>query len=73
MCAQVWTFAQACVLCMLMDMSRIRPAVNVTFDPQLLAALDEFVEKQPFKTSRAAVIEVAVREWLAAKAKERKK
>lgn len=68
------TFARVCVLCIPMEMVRIRKPINVPFDPELLAALDEWIEGQlPLKVSRASVIEAAVAEWLAAKKRERRK
>lgn len=56
-----------------MEMIRIRKPVNVPFDPVLLAELDEWLEDRPYKTSRSAFIEVAVRELLAAEKRKAKR
>jgi metal-responsive CopG/Arc/MetJ family transcriptional regulator len=56
-----------------MDMTRIRKPVNVPFDPDLLAELDQWLETRPFKITRAAFIEVAVRELLAGEKRKAKR
>jgi len=55
-----------------MEMARIRKPINVPFDPELLADLDAWLEARPYKTTRAAFIEVAVRELLTAEKRKRK-
>jgi metal-responsive CopG/Arc/MetJ family transcriptional regulator len=56
-----------------MDMTRIRKPVNVPFDPDLLAELDQWLETRPFKITRAAFIEVAVRDLLASEKRKAKR
>ena len=60
-------------MCHSMDMTRIRKPINVTLDPDLVEALDALLARQPYKVSRAAFIEAAVRRELEeAQAKEKK-
>lgn len=47
-----------------MDMTRIRRPINVTLSPELVDELDEWLERQPYKTTRAAFIETAIRQEL---------
>jgi metal-responsive CopG/Arc/MetJ family transcriptional regulator len=48
--------------------------VNTTLDPSLVAELDEWLGRQPYKVSRAAFIEAAVKRLLAEeKSKEKKR
>lgn len=49
------------------DMSRIRRPVNITLDPEVIAALDAWIEQQPIRTGRSAVIETAIQEFLDAR------
>lgn len=56
-----------------MEMPRIRKPINVPFDPELLEELDVWLGERPYKTTRAAFIEVAVRERLAAEKRGEKK
>lgn len=56
-----------------MEMPRIRKPINVPFDPELLEELDAWLGERPYKTTRAAFIEVAVRERLAAEKRGEKK
>ena len=56
-----------------MDMIRIRKPINVPFDPELLEQLDTWLERRPYKTTRAAFIEVAVRALLAAEKRKEKR
>jgi Arc/MetJ-type ribon-helix-helix transcriptional regulator len=56
-----------------MEMARIRKPINVPLDPDLREELDAWLETRPFKTSRAAFIEVAVRELLAAEKRKAKR
>lgn len=46
------------------DMTRIRRPVNITLDPEIIEALDSWIERQQFRLGRSAVIEVAIREFL---------
>lgn len=46
-----------------MDM-RNRIPINATLDPDLVKELDEWIAGQPIRTSRAAVIEAAIRAYL---------
>lgn len=50
-----------------------RPTKQFRFDPELLAELDAWLERRPYKTTRAAFIEVAVRELLASEKRKEKK
>lgn len=60
-------------MCHHMEMARIRKPINVTLDPDLIEALDALLARQPYKVSRAAFIEAAVRREVEdAQAKEKK-
>ena len=48
----------------MLDM-RDRKPINLTLDPAVVAELDEWVAKQELKTTRSAVIELAVKRFLA--------
>lgn len=43
---------------------RLRKPTNITLDPQIMAALDAWIEGQPFKIARSSVIETAIKEFL---------
>lgn len=43
---------------------RTRKPTNLTLDPDVLAELDEWIEAQPYRMSRSAIIEAAIREFL---------
>lgn len=47
-----------------MDM-RTRIPINTTLDPSVVEELDKFLAEQPFKMTRAAFIEGAVKQVLA--------
>jgi metal-responsive CopG/Arc/MetJ family transcriptional regulator len=52
---------------------RTRIPINATLDPELVIELDEWIASRPIRTTRAAVIEAAIRKLLAdEKAKEKK-
>jgi len=55
------------------DMSRIRRPVNITLDPEVIAALDAWIEQQPIRAGRSAVIETAIQEFLDTRAKQKGK
>ena len=56
-----------------MEMVRIRKPINVTLDPDLVEAMDAWLERQPYSPSRAAFIEAAIRRQLSdERAKEKK-
>ncbi len=40
-----------------MEMSRIRPSITVTMDPELLEWLDRYIARQKRRTNRAAILE----------------
>lgn len=48
----------------LMQDMRFRKPTNITIDPEVMAALDAWIEQQPIKTPRSACIEAAIREFL---------
>lgn len=65
MCAHVLTFACECASVQLMhSMARLRRPLNLTLDPDLLAELDRWIEEQELKTTRSAVVELALRRFL---------
>lgn len=45
-------------------MPRIKTPVATTYDPELLARLDAWLEKQEFAPKKVDVFEVALREFL---------
>lgn len=47
----------------MLDM-RSRKPTNITLAPEVMAALDAWIEAQPFKIARSSVIETAIREFL---------
>ncbi len=53
------------------DMGRLRRPTNLTLDPDLLDELDRWISRQELKTTRSAVIEAAVRRFLAVESDER--
>lgn len=56
-----------------METTRIRRPLNLTIDPALLADLDAWAARQPFKLKRTQVIETAIRRLLdGERAKEKK-
>jgi predicted transcriptional regulator len=46
-------------------MARIRKPTNLTLDVEVLAQLDAWIEAQPIRAGRSAVIERAIVEFLA--------
>ena len=52
-----------CDVVFMQDMRTRRPT-NLTLDPEILAELDEWIEKQPHRLKRSGVIETAIREFL---------
>lgn len=47
-----------------MQEMRLRKPTNITLDPQIMAALDDWIERQPIKIARSNVIETAIKEFL---------
>lgn len=72
-CAHSHCFLQTGALCQRMETTRIRRPLNLTIDPALLADLDAWAARQPFKLKRTQVIETAIRRLLdGERAKEKK-
>lgn len=57
----------------LMQDMRLRKPINITIDPDVMAALDAWIEQQPIKLSRSACIETAIAEFMEKRAKQEKK
>lgn len=55
------------------SMARLRRPTNLTLDPDLLAELDRWIDEQELKTTRSAVIELAIRRFLSADSKKGRK
>lgn len=49
--------------------SRNGSALHAWVDPDLMAALNEYIDAQEVRTSKTAVVEAAIREWLRARKK----
>ena len=47
-----------------MDMARKKKMVTLTLDPELVARLEAWLERQEFPPAKNAVIEAALRKWL---------
>lgn len=48
-----------------MSANRIRKPTNITLDPRLVEALDAWIAQQEPRTTRAAVIDMLIRRFLA--------
>lgn len=75
-CAHVLLFAQSCEIVSSMEsMARTRTPTNITIDPDVLAAVDQWVANAEPRTTRSAFFEMAAKHFLAAEekvAKERR-
>jgi metal-responsive CopG/Arc/MetJ family transcriptional regulator len=56
----------------MLDMGRDRKPINLTLDPEVVRRLDAWIEKQPIKTARSAVVEAAVQAFLDQRETKRK-
>lgn len=52
---------------------RIRRPTNITLDPAIMAELDEWIALQPIKVNRSAVIETAIKQFLASQSAKDKR
>ena len=48
----------------MLDMGRGRKPINLTLDPELVRRLDAWIEQQPLRTARSAVVEAAIEAFL---------
>lgn len=49
----------------MLDMAnRDRKPVNLTLDPEVVKKLDAWIEQQPIRAGRSAVVEAAIKEFL---------
>ena len=51
-------------MCQRMEMPRDRKPIHLTLDPKLVTDLDAWIEAQELKTTRTAVVELAIKEFL---------
>lgn len=64
-CAHALTFAQVCEMVQTMlDMGRDRKPINLTLDPEVVRRLDAWIEQQPIRAGRSAVVESAIKAFL---------
>lgn len=46
------------------DMGRNRTPINLTLDPEVVRKLDAWIEDQPYRVGRSAVVEAAIKAYL---------
>jgi hypothetical protein len=54
-------------MCSSMLMARHKKPLNLALDPELLMQLEAWIARQDVRPSKTAVLEAALREWLAAR------
>jgi metal-responsive CopG/Arc/MetJ family transcriptional regulator len=48
----------------MLEMARDRKPINLTLDPEVVQKLDAWIEKQPIRAGRSAVVEAAIKLFL---------
>lgn len=48
----------------MLDMGRDRKPINLTLDPEVVRRLDAWIEQQPIRAGRSAVVESAIKAFL---------